>query len=150
MAISKTLQEFSSSSHQQMFTIQGLLHLYKDRVCGPNLEYPSYSYEDFFKQSFVRKQMSTAWILILVGYWNDEKNEKKGYSHILLIIKMLFNYQITCPFIVTLTCTNVYKKCPNPRIFPFFPEAQVLWYFGPVVLACHFILKLTEHGTILT
>ena len=25
--------------------------------------------------------MSTAWILILVGYWNDEKNEKKGYSH---------------------------------------------------------------------
>ena len=28
--------------------------------------------------------MTTAWILILVGYWNDEKNEKnekKGYSH---------------------------------------------------------------------
>ena len=35
-----------------MFTIQGLLHFYKDRVCGPNLEYPSYSYEDLFKQSF--------------------------------------------------------------------------------------------------
>ena len=27
--------------------------------------------------------MSTAQILILVSYWNDEKNEKKGYSHIL-------------------------------------------------------------------
>ena len=26
--------------------------------------------------------MSTALILILAGYWNDEKNEKKGYSHI--------------------------------------------------------------------
>ena len=61
-----------------MFTIQGLLHFYKDRVCEPNLEYPSYSYEDLFKQPFVRQQMSTVWILILVGYWNDEKNEKKG------------------------------------------------------------------------
>ena len=29
--------------------------------------------------------MLTAWILISVGYWNDEKNEKKGYSHILFL-----------------------------------------------------------------
>ena len=28
--------------------------------------------------------MSIAWILILVGYLNDEKNEKNGYSHIFL------------------------------------------------------------------
>ena len=34
--------------------------------------------------------MSTAWILILVGYWNDEKNEKKGYSNILLLNKKCF------------------------------------------------------------
>ena len=34
--------------------------------------------------------MSTARILILVGYWNDEKNEKKGYSHILLLNKNAF------------------------------------------------------------
>ena len=34
--------------------------------------------------------MLTAWILILVGYWNDEKNEKKGYSHILFLNKHAF------------------------------------------------------------
>ena len=50
----------SSTSHQQMFSFQGLLHFYKDRVGGLNLEYPSYSYEDLFKQPFVRLQMSTA------------------------------------------------------------------------------------------
>ena len=27
--------------------------------------------------------MSIAWILILVGYWNDEKNEGKRYAYIL-------------------------------------------------------------------
>ena len=54
MVVSKTLYDFSSSSHQQMFTIQGLLHFFKDRVSGPNLDYPSYLYEDLFKQPFVR------------------------------------------------------------------------------------------------
>ena len=34
--------------------------------------------------------MSTAWILILVGYWNDEKNEKKVYSNILFLNKHAF------------------------------------------------------------
>ena len=34
--------------------------------------------------------MSTAWILILVGYLNDVKNEKKGYSHILFLNKHAF------------------------------------------------------------
>ena len=34
--------------------------------------------------------MSTALILNLVGYWNDEKNEKKGYSHILFFNKHAF------------------------------------------------------------
>ena len=33
--------------------------------------------------------MSTAWILILVDYWND-KNEKKGYSHNLFLNKHAF------------------------------------------------------------
>ena len=28
--------------------------------------------------------------LILVGYWNDEKNEKKGYLHILFLNKHAF------------------------------------------------------------
>ena len=73
-----------------MLTIKGLLHFYKDRVFGLNLEYPSYPYEDLFKQPFVRQQMSTALTLILVGYWNDEKNEKKGYSHILFLNKHAF------------------------------------------------------------
>ena len=36
---------------------------------------------------------------------------------------------------------------PNPRIFPFFLKRKYLRYFGPIVLACHIILKLTEHGT---
>ena len=34
--------------------------------------------------------MTTAWILILVGYWNDEKNEKKGYSQFLFLNKHAF------------------------------------------------------------
>ena len=34
--------------------------------------------------------MMTAWILILVGYWNDEKNEKKEYSHFLFLNKHAF------------------------------------------------------------
>ena len=34
--------------------------------------------------------MPTAWILILVGYWNDEKNEKEGYSNILFLNKHAF------------------------------------------------------------
>ena len=29
--------------------------------------------------------MTTAWILILVGYWNDEKNEKRDI-HIFLFL----------------------------------------------------------------
>ena len=60
-----------------MFTIQGLLQFYKDSVCGSNLEYLSYSYEDLFKQPFVRLQI-------------DEKNEKKGHSHILFLNKHAF------------------------------------------------------------
>ena len=67
-----------------MFSIQGLLHFFKDRVCGLNLEYPSYSYRDLFKQPVDCLNFKFS------GLLNDEKNEKKGYSHILFLNNYAF------------------------------------------------------------
>ena len=47
--------------------------------------------------------------------------------------------------------THMYiKSVPTRGYFPFFPEAQVLAIPWASSLSLHFILKLTEHGTILT
>ena len=93
--------------------------------------------------------MSTAWILILVGYWNDEKNEKKGYLHILFWINMLFNYQITCLFIVALTCILKVSQLEDISLFP---EAQLLTILWASSRSLPFYLKVdwTASGAIFT
>ena len=55
-------------------------------LCGPNLEDP---FPIHIKASkaipihiiFFFKNLSNAWIVNLVRYWNDEKNEKKACSY---------------------------------------------------------------------
>ena len=68
-----------------MFTIQGLLHSYKDRVCGPNLECPSSS-----KMTFCQITNVDCMNFNFSALTNDEKNENKGYSHILFLNKHAF------------------------------------------------------------
>ena len=64
-----------------MFTIQGLLHFYKDRVCGPNLEYPSYSSETFSNNLLSDNECRLP-EFNFSGLLDDENNGKKEYSHI--------------------------------------------------------------------
>ena len=52
-------------------------------------------------------------------------------------ITMLFNYQITCPFIVALTCIS---KVTQPKDIPLFSEAQVLLWASSLSLP--FYLKV--------
>ena len=66
--------------------------------------------------------MSTAWILILVVYWNYEKNEKKGYSHISLLNKNAFKLSNNMP---VHRRTHMYiKSVPVQGYFPFFWSAS--------------------------
>ena len=74
--------------------------------------------------------MSTAWILILVVYWNlilvvywnFEKNEKNGYSHILLLNKNAFKLSNNMP---VHRRTHMYiKSVPVQGYFPFFWSAS--------------------------
>ena len=73
-----------------MFSIQGLLHFFKDRVCGLKLEYPSYSYGDLFQTTYCQITNVDCLNFKFSGLFNDEKNEKKGYSHILFMNNYAF------------------------------------------------------------
>ena len=66
--------------------------------------------------------MSTAWTLILVGYWNDEKNEKKGYSHILFLNKHA--YKLSNNMHVHRHTRMYIKSVPTRGYFPFFWSAS--------------------------
>ena len=62
--------------------------------------------------------MSTASISILLGYWNDEKNEKKGYSHILFLNKHAFYLSKN---MLVHRHTHMYIKRSKPKdVSPFF------------------------------
>ena len=83
--------------------------------------------------------MSTAWILNLVGYWMMRRMKRRDIHIFCFWITMLFNYQITCPFIVALTCIF---KVTQPKDIPLFSEAQVLTILWASSLSLPFYLKV--------
>ena len=83
--------------------------------------------------------MSTAWILNLVGYWMMRRMKRRDIHIFCFWITMLFNYQITCRFIVALTCIS---KKTQPKDIPLFSEAQVLTILWASSLSLPFYLKV--------
>ena len=73
------------------------------------------------------------------GLLNNEKNKRREFHIFYFLITMLFNYQITCPFIVALTCIS---KVTQPKDIPLFPEAQVLTILWASSLSLPFYLKV--------
>ena len=73
-----------------MFSIQGLLHFFKDRVCRLNLEYTLLFLQRPFQTTFCQITNVDCLNFKFSGLLNDEKNEKKGYSHILFLNNYAF------------------------------------------------------------
>ena len=84
--------------------------------------------------------MLTAWIFILVGYWNDEKKEKKGYSHILFLNNHAFWLSMNMP-VHRRTLMYIYKVS-QPEDISLFSEAQVLTILWAISLSLPFYLKV--------
>ena len=72
----------------------------------------------------------------LLKWWEEWK--EGIFTFFCFWINMLFNYQITCPFIVTLACT---KKVSQPEDISLFSEAQVLTILWASSLSLPFYLK---------